>query len=322
LWSAFKVDIEQYLQKLMAYANGPGPQRVKDTAAAITNTVAQYAVDRVAHWPGPRSPDGKTAFAATSMVPWLLGLPTDPSRVDGLPPTAWAWAPAPGRDAGLAAFRTQIDLDLQQSNASAPLRTEVERGLMAYAAAWMAYGVTKRRHADEVPWHGLAPLRQKAPEGIKTVGLTVDATGPIDFVASFEMPADLGRSREVIEAAVGALESVAQTADALDGLLMMWFNPTQSIQIPLRWSGLAAIAPVLTQLAGVGGIVPSIGTVILRMPMLRTETTGLSGAHPELPALLDAMTEEMLFGPSRRLLIQAFHGLAQPQEDHVERVDP
>lgn len=322
LWSAFKVDIEQYLQKLMAYTNGPGPQRVKDTAAAIANTVAQYAVDRVAHWPGPRSPDGKTAFAATPTVPWLLGLPTDPSRVDGLPPTAWTWPSAPGRDTGLAAFRTQIDLDLQQSNASAPLRTEVERGLMAYAAAWMAYAVTKRRHADEVPWHGLATFRQKAPDGIKTAGLTVDATGPIDFVASFEMPADLRRSREVIEAAFEALESVAQTADALDGLLMMWFNPTQSIQIPLRWSGLAAIAPVLTQLAGVGGIVPSISTVILRMPMLRTETTGLSGAHPELPALLDAMTEEMLFGPSRRLLIQAFHGLAQPQEDYVERVDP
>lgn len=321
LWSAFKIDIEQYVQKLMAYATGPGPQRVKDTAAAIANKVSQYAVDRVADWPGPHSPDGK-AFAATPMVPWLLGLPTDPSRVDGLPPTAWAWPPAPGRDAGLAAFRTQIDLDLQQSNASAPLRTEVERGLMAYAAAWMAYGVTKRRHADEVSWHGLAALRQKAPEGIKTMGLTVDTTGPLDFVASFGMPADLGRSREVIETAFGALESVAQTADALDGLLMMWFNPTQSIQIPLRWSGLAAIEPVLTQLARVGGIVPSISTVILRMPMLRTETTGLSGAHPELPALLDAMTEEMLFGPGRRLLIQAFHGLAQPQEDHVERVDP
>jgi hypothetical protein len=38
-----------------------------------------------------------------------------------------------------------------------------------------------------------------------------------------------------------------------------------------------------------------------------------------LPSLLDRLTEEMLFGPQRRLVIQAVHGLAQPKDDTVER---
>lgn len=322
LWSAFRAAIGQYVQTLQAYVTGPGPQRVKDAAAAIAAEVARYAVDRVAHWPGPRSPDGRTALAATPAAPWLLGLPIKTPEVATQSTTAWVWPSEPGRDAGRTILRAQIDTALQQSNASAALRVAVERALLAYAAAWMAYGVALRRHIDEVPWRGLAPLRREAPDGVSTGGWTVEPTGPFDFVATATLQQAPGRQREAVEAVFEALEAAAHTAEALEGLLLLWFDPTRSIQLQLRGSGLAAIEPALTQLTGGNPIAPSISAVILRMPALKTETAGLAGAHAQLPPLLDAMTEEMLFGPGKRLLIQAFHGLAKPQEDHVERVDP
>lgn len=314
LWTAFKTAIGQYLQILQTYANGPGPQRVKETAAAIANEVAHYAVDRVAHWPGPHSPDGKTALAATPAVPWLLGLPIQVPEVTAQAPAAWIWPPQPGRDAGRANFRTQIATALQPSPT---LQAAVEQALLAYAAAWLAHGIASRRHTDDMPWNGLAPLRRAAPDGLMATDWTVKPAGPFDYVASLTLPPAPGREKAAVEVAFEALEGEAHTAETLEGLLLLWFDPARSIQLQLRGFGLPAVRPVLTQLAGGTPIAPSISAVILRFPALTTETAGAPG---QLPALLDTMTEEMLFGPGKkRLLIQAFHGLAKPQEDHVER---
>jgi hypothetical protein len=315
LWTAFKARIGQYLQTLQTYANGPGPQRVKDAAAAIATEVARFAVDRVAHWPGPRSGDGKTALAATPALPWLLGLPIQAPEVNAQAPE-WAWPPQPGRDAGRAAFRTQIATALQPSPT---LQAAVEQALLAYAAAWLAHGIASRRHTDDTPWNGLAPLRRAAPGGLMATDWTVIPAGPFDYVASLTLPPAPGREKAAIEAAFEALEGEAHTAETLEGLLLLWFDPARSIQLQLRGFGLPAISPVLTPLAGGTPIAPSISAVILRLPALTTETASTPG---QLPAQLDDMTVEMLFGPGKRLLIQAFHGLAKPQEDHIERGHP
>lgn len=322
LWIAFRQDIAQYLQTLQTYIHGAGAQRVKDAASAIANEVARFAVDRVALWPGPRSGDNKTALADTRAVPWVLGLPCAVPLVIAVAPDEWAWPTAPGLDAGRARFRAQVDAELAASGAGAPLRESVKQALLAYAAAWMSHGIASRRHDDDVPWQGLAPLRQMAPAGLKTTNWAVDPSSPFDFIATLSLPRDSGRTQEAVEAAFEALKASASTAEALEGLQLLWFNPTGSIEVHLRGAGMPAIEPVLKQLNAGQPIAPQVSTVILRMPALASETAVLVGAHKDLPALLDAMSVEMLLGPGRELLIQAFHGLAKPQEDHVKRVEP
>ncbi|MDH4458040.1 MAG: hypothetical protein QE272_04990 [Nevskia sp.] len=317
-WSAFRATLEQYVEALRTYAAGSVPERVTVAAAAIAAEVARYAVDRVADWPGPRSTDGKTALAVTRAVPWLLGLPATTPEVAVQAPAAWEWPSDPGRDAALADSRTLIAAELQQSNASPVLSDAVDQALHAYAAAWMVYRIAIRRHLDEVPWRGLASLRDEAPTPVTTAHLTADADGPVDFVATVELPNDDRRSKAAIENAFSVLEATAQTAETLEGLLLLWFAPTQRIQLPLRWSGWAAIEPVLTPLSRDRLNALSISTVILRKPMLQAETTGMVNAHAGLPALLDTMTRAMLFGRGGKLVIQAFHGLAKPVEGDIE----
>lgn len=321
-WTDFRRDIEEYLQTLQTYIDGPGPQHVKDKAKAITTEVALYAVDRVADWPGPHSGDRKTALVAKLDVPWVLGLPSAAPMVVAKPPIKWVWPSAPGRNAGRAPFRAQVDADLKASVGGAPLCEPVERALLAYAAAWMSHGITSRRHTDDVPWQGLAPLRRAAPADLKTTEWAVDPAGPFDFIATLSLPPDSGRTKKAVEAAFEALEASENTAETLESLLSLWFNPKGAIEVHLRGAGMPAIEAVLTPLNAGQPMAPQISTVILRMPALASETAGLVGVHKDLPARLDAMSVEMLLGPGRELLIQAFHGLAQPQEDHVERVEP
>ncbi len=321
LWIAFRQDIAEYLQTLQTYIHGAGGQRVKDAASAIANEVARFAVDRVALWPGPRSGNNKTALADTKDVPWVLGLPSA-APIIAEAPGKWAWPTAPGQEAGRALFRAQVDAALEVSDPDKLLRKPVEQALLAYSAAWMSHGIASRRHADDVPWQGLAALRQKAPADLKTTRWAVDPAGPFDFIATLSLPQDSGRTQEAIEAAFEALKASANTAETLESLLSLWFNPKGAIEVHLRGAGMPAIEPVLKQLNAGQPIAPQVSTVILRMPALASETAGLAGAHEKLPDQMDAMSVEMLLGPGRRLLIQAFHGLAQPQEDHVERVKP
>jgi len=321
-WPAFKVAMAQYVAALQGYVSGPGPQRVIDSAAAILAEVSKFVVGSVGAWPGPKSDDGSRALPATLYLPWLLGLPASADHVSVIPLGAWVWPRDLGRDAGLAEFRAKIAGVLGAAGASAELQAAVAIALRAYAVAWMVYGVAQRRFEDETPWHGQSVIRRSAPGPIDTAALRASAADPFDFVASVELAQDALRQQEQVEAAFTSLEQQKHSAEALEGLAALWFEPGRSVRIQLRWAEHVAIKAVLRLLPGGGAITPVVSAVLLRMPALKSETASLAPANQALPELLEAMTMEMLFGPGRRLLIQAFHGLAVPEEDHVERVEP
>jgi hypothetical protein len=126
-----------------------------------------------------------------------------------------------------------------------------------------------------------------------------------------------GRTADKIEAAFNALENTINAADTLAGLATMMTRPDDAADIAMRWSCRASAEPELNKLEPDGG--PLIRTMILVKPATQVETEVLRKAHADLPALADSLTQTMMFGPRRHLVIQAFHGLAQPQNDVVPR---
>jgi hypothetical protein len=133
------------------------------------------------------------------------------------------------------------------------------------------------------------------------------------------------------------LEKVTNAADTLASLANMMPQPGAAADILMRWSCRDAVEAKLTGKFKPASSDPDIKTMILVKPAKKDETAALSptqlmkAKRPKranksrladdhaLTDLADNLTKTMVFGPRRRLVIQAFHGLAKPQDDIVER---
>jgi hypothetical protein len=178
-----------------------------------------------------------------------------------------------------------------------------------------------RRSLDEGPVNNLMPLRSRdLPNPITVKALPdIAATDPVDLLATISLPAKGSRTEEDIEKAIAYLEDKTNTADTLEALAAMAKQPTEAADIAMRWSSKATVMPSLTTLSDGTALDPKITTMIVRKPALYSETQTFNAANAMLPALAGELTQEMLFGPKRRLVIQAFHGLAKPADSVVEK---
>ena len=143
----------------------------------------------------------------------------------------------------------------------------------------------------------------------------------LDFIATVTLTEDAERNPAKVETAFVALQTEPGAADTLEDLAALWERPHRAALIRLRWSNATNIMAALQPLVEVGGepLQPRIGILVLLSPMPRSISQAFARAHADLPDLLDRLTAEMLFGPRRRLVIQALHGLAQPKDDNVKR---
>ena len=78
------------------------------------------------------------------------------------------------------------------------------------------------------------------------------------------------------------------------------------------------IAPILGTLR-LNTALTNVAAMIANKPATKSESARFYEAEPTLPGLANDLSETMIFGPRRRLVVQAFHGLAKPDEDTVQR---
>ncbi|WP_378944050.1 hypothetical protein [Mesorhizobium sp. ANAO-SY3R2] len=323
-WTAFRTEVVRFVAAVETYAALARPQRVKDIATSVTNQVRPYAVDRVANWPGPKN--GGQAEPATLQLPWVLGLPAEGFKGIGVGrPGGWIWPAEPLVDATNAAARAVVVKLLDDALAAAAGNADREARLaalrLAVLDAMRARAVAWRRFHDEQPLHMLRPLRRSdVPDKVTVAALPpIAVTDPFDLVATIRLPRKWTRTEADVEAAIAALEDEPNTADTLDALVALARQPEEAAEVAMRWSCRAVAQPSLESLSDGAALDLKITTIILNKPALLWETRKLAPANLLLPALVDELTEEMLFGPQRRLVIQAFHGLAKPAHDAVER---
>ncbi|UVC19345.1 hypothetical protein [Mesorhizobium onobrychidis] len=321
-WTAFRNHIQAFVDAMHDYVNGSGSERFKQIAKELADAVRPYAVDRVANWPGPKS--GTFALPKTLNVRWIAGLPAeDFTGISVAAPVSWFWLPNPDAGATGGAARTAINTVLDTAIAAAAGNTGRVDALKVLKAAVLeamrARTISRRRSVDEGPKHNLLPIRSdEVPAGINLGELRkLPSNSPVDFLAMIHLKADAGRTVDQIKAVFTALENIPNAADTLAGLAAMMTQPSAAADIAMRWSCGAAAEPELNKLQPASG--PEITTMILVKPATRSETAALGKAHQDLPPLADSLTRTMVFGPRRHLVIQAFHGLAEPQDDIVQR---
>jgi hypothetical protein len=308
-WTEFKNEIDDFL-KALKYDS---PERAASIAKLVTDAVLPYAVDRVSNWPGPKDDVKKIALPKAIDVPWLLGFPaTGFKYISIADPKGWVWGSDPPQEGTDGAARSII----------AKLLTD--NGLSSLSAivcdAMRARAIAQRRHQDTAPKHNLSPMQSdRIPNGIDLEKLPkLSPENPIDLLAIVKLPAYGQRTAATIEAAFTALEAIPNTGDTLVDLATLLRTPMVAANIAMRWSAKDVVVNELKRLSD-KSLELNIALMVASMPATRDESAKFLDAHAKLPGLADELSEAMLFGPRRRLLIQAFHGLAAPDEDIVQR---
>ncbi|MDB5584438.1 MAG: hypothetical protein JWR80_9614 [Bradyrhizobium sp.] len=320
-WAAFRKDVEAFVKSMRTYETTPSASpRFAKIAKEIADAVEPFAIDRASDW------KVKTGglLPHTVKVRWVAGLPLENFPSITLGPIVWRWFAAPEKTGTInGAARAKIKAVLNAAIAAAagnPARVKLLEGLKRTVLnALRAHMIALRRDSDEQPKHDLVPLRSNdLPAGINLDELRkLSETSPIDFVAAVHLPENAARTAEEIEAAFTALEDKANTADTLESLAAMMERPGEAADIPMRWSSRKVAEPELDKLHP--DTPPVLKTMVLIKPAKKDEIAELAPAHADLPVLAGNLTQTMVLGPRRHLVIQAFHGLAQPQDDIVQR---
>ncbi|MEY9404571.1 hypothetical protein ABIF79_011010 [Bradyrhizobium japonicum] len=325
-WTAFRNNVQAFVDTMLNYANGSGSERLRQIAKQIADKVRPYAVDRVATWPGPKN--GNFALPKTLDVRWLAGLPAEgfADIVVGAP-ASWFWPADPVIASTDGNARTAITTLLDAAIAAAGGNANRVDALKALKTsvlnAMRARAISRRRSLDDVPKHNLLPIRSNEVPAVADIDLNelrkLKSDNPVDFIAMVRLKADTARTVGNIEDAFKALENTLNAADTLAGLATMMTQPGMAADIPMRWSCRLTAEPELNKLNPESG--PVIISMILLKPANLAETAALSkvSANEYMSKLADDLSRTMVFGPRRHLLIQAFHGLAAPQEDIVQR---
>ncbi|UPJ59729.1 hypothetical protein [Bradyrhizobium sp. 192] len=321
-WTAFRQDVEAFVKEMRTYeTTASASPRFAKIAKEIADAVEPFAIDKAAEWKAKTG----VLLPHTVKVHWVAGLPVDKFPSITLGPIAWRWFAAPEKTGTInGAAREKIKAVLDAAIAAAAgnagrvkLLEELRRTVLNAMRARM---IALRRDSDEQPKHNLVPLRSNLPADIN-INLDelrkLSETSPVDFVATVHLPENAARTADEIEAAFTALEDKANAADTLESLAAMMDRPGEAADIAMRWSSRKAVEPELDKLHPESPLAPK--TMILIEPATKDEIAELKPAHASLPALAGDLTQTMVLGPRRHLVIQAFHGLAQPQDDVVQR---
>lgn len=320
-WAAFRKDVEAFVKEMRTYeTTASASPRFAKIAKEIADAVEPFAIDKAAEWKAKTG----VLLPHTVKVHWVAGLPVEKFPSITLGPIVWRWFAAPEKTGTInGAARSKIKALLDVAIAAAAgnaarvkLLEELRRTVLSAMRARM---IALRRDSDEQPKHDLVPLRSNdLPADINLDELRkLSETSPVDFVATVHLPENAVRTADEIEAAFTALEDKANVADTLESLAAMMDRPGEAADIAMRWSSRKAVEPELDKLHPESPPAPK--TMILIKPATKDEIAELKPAHASLPALAGDLTQRMVLGPRRHLVIQAFHGLAQPQDDVVRR---
>jgi hypothetical protein len=320
-WAAFRKDVEAFVKELRLYeTTASASPRFAKIAKEIADAVEPFAIDKAAEWKAKTG----VLLPHTVKVHWVAGLPVEkfPSITLGL--IAWRWFAAPEKTGTIngtarAKIKAVLDAAIAAATGNAARVKLLEELKRTVLNAMRARMIALCRDSDEQPKHNLPPLRSNdLPAGINLDELRkLSETSPVDFVATVHLPDNAARTADEIEAAFTALEDKANAADTLESLAAMMERPGEAADIAMRWSSRKAVEPELDKLHPDSPPVPK--TMVLIKPAKKDEIAELAPAHADLPILVGNLTRTMVLGPRRHLVIQAFHGLAQPQDDVVQR---
>jgi hypothetical protein len=313
-FSAFKAEVAGLVAGLRAYQGTDGRQRLAQAAQQAADAIAPFAVESAATWPGPSAADGG-ALPRNLDLPWLLGLPLRPSAAIASPSTTWHW-PAITRESIPAVL--PIETLLREAIAEGPVPPgplAALPGALAHEARAMI--LADRRRRDEMPRHGLAPYRVSPLPAIEPDKLpAIDPAGSIDLVAVIPLDGKQRNGVADFAAAFDALANVVNAADTLESLIALIDRPTGPILVPIHWSCHAAALAALHFLPTTG---LHFVAMIATEPPTGAEAAAFA-ANEALRALVGRTGREMLFGPQRRLVVQAFNGALPSIVQMVEEV--
>lgn len=323
LWVAFRKEVEAFVKELRLYeTTASASPRFAKIAKEIADAVEPFAIDKAAEW------KAKTGglLPHTVKVNWVAGLPVERFPSITLGAFDWQWFAAPEKvgpldGAARAKIKAVLDAAIAAATGNAARIKLLEELRRTVLNAMRARMIALRRNSDEQPKHDLVPLRSnELPKVIKLDELRkLSETSPIDFVATVHLPENAARTTDEIEAVFTALEDKVNTADTLESLAAMMERPGEAADIAMRWSSRKVVEPELDKLHPDNPPVPK--TMILVKPATKDEIAELKPADDTLTlaVLAGNLTQTMVLGPRRHLVIQAFHGLAQPQDDVVQR---
>lgn len=320
-WVAFRNEVEAFVQALRTYeTTASASPRFAKIAKEIADAVAPFAVDKAAEW---KARNGGLLLPHTVKVHWVAGLPIEKFPSITLGSIVWRWFAAPDKTstdgATRAKVKTVLDAAIAASTGNAVRVKLLEELRRIVLNAMRGRMIAHCRHRDEQPKHKLTPLRSNdLPAGIDLVELRkLSDASPIDFVATVHLPESTTRTADEIEAVFTALEEKTNAADTLQSLVAMMEQPGAAADIAMRWSSRKLVEPELDKLHPDSPPAPK--TMILIKPATKDEIAELAAAQAGLTVLAGNLTQTMVLGPRRHLVIQAFHGLAQPQDDVVQR---
>jgi hypothetical protein len=320
-WAAFRKEVEAFVKELRLYeTTAAASPRFAKIAKEIADAVEPFAIDKAAAW------KVKTGglLPHTIKVHWVAGLPVEKFPSITLGPIDWRWFAAPEKTgtingAARAKIKAVLDTAIAAATGNAARVKLLEELRRTVLNAMRARMIALRRDSDEQPKHHLVPLRSnELPAGIDLGELRkLSETSPIDFVATVHLPENAARTADEIEAVFAALEDKVNAADTLETLAAMMERPGEAADIAMRWSSRKAVEPELDKLHPDSPPVPK--AMILIKPATKDEIAELVPAQAGLPVVAGDLTQTMVLGPRRHLVIQAFHGLAKPQDDVVQR---
>lgn len=315
-WADFRQQLADYIVRLQAYAVGGMPADVAGAATAVANALAPYAVDRVANWPGPKA--GNTAQPASFTLPWVLGLPVNAPGLTLATQQHWHWP-----DGSMAAMNAAARTAAAQvfaaliANAGAAAQPPLRQAAGAVLVAMRQFVIDERRRLDDIPYAGIEPVTEALPPDANLANWPVsdahDALAVLPLAAAARSVAD-------VDAAFDAIEAVPGAGPTLAALAAMRRVPEGATELPLRWSARTAIEPALQLLASAGGGAAAdyqAVALVVRAPLLGAEIAALGAVDLALPARAEAITRRMLFGPRRKLVLQAMQGQKPPLESEV-----
>lgn len=313
-WTAFKTKMEKFVKWLDDYKTVL-PQRHHAAIDRIVALLTPYVVERVRDWPGAK-PNGIASPVEIS-VPWLLGLPANSSSLGasaaGVEILAsghrlWQWQSTPTREE----FGTKPIMSIFRLLENQPF----DQSLLRYLLDGTMRTLTQmRRVVEEKPIKKRAPLRRRIESGSPTR----PETDTLDIVYACSVPENgdkpaLYTAFDEIEDLVYPLtKPLLRVVPTLDGLRILSSIPTMPVVVMVLGSALDSIQPILAPL---GSAAPKPQQLLLRKPATANRRAEL--VDPAWIAAARELTQEMVFGPRRKLALQCLLGKLGPVFRDVE----
>jgi hypothetical protein len=316
-WAAFKASMEKSAAHARAMTTDAWPLHIREFAASVEQLLMTYAVDRVAHWPGPL--DGVIAQPA-SVSPgelWIYGFPVLESpalKVTPFVASGWVWPEAQLTvDQVKQPARGQVE-QLFDGVKTPDSQAHLRPVLASVLAAMMRVRAEYRRREDEAWFAGLAPV--SASLG----GVPAQWDPPPPTGQAFDLSAQVRTTNALlpneVDVAFAKLEDTPFTAPTLNsiaGLREPANANNDNWPIDLWWSAQEAVLETL------GSAQPTLPVSIHRMWLRRPVTAPERDAMPsELRDLATRLNSDFLLGSRKRLRLQVLLSTQPMQIDDFQ----